>query len=141
MKPKTTTLNYFSLVRQGVLNLKGLPSSNVQCAGVKHQFYKYAVGILYAEGLLLDEKGWLIENNSIDAVLQEVEPDSCERMLIKIRERILQLLEETRIPFIGIKILLRPFIVTDEKVAEFCLYAVTDKTFRADIIALKVEVD
>ena len=140
MEPKTTTLNYFSMVRHGILNLKGLPSSNVQCAGVKHQFYKYGVGILYAEGLSLDEKGWLIDNNAIDAVLQETEADSCERMLVKMREGILLLLEKTGIPFVGVKILLRPFFVIDEKVAEFCIHAVTDGSFRADIIALKVEV-
>jgi hypothetical protein len=132
-------LNYFSLVRHGVLNLKGLPDSQVQCAGIKHHVYKYGVGVLYAGGLALDNKGWLIDNNAIDAALQNTGADSCERMLISMKNDILKLLQETGLPFVGIKILLRPVIVTDEKVAEFCIYTVVDKSFRSEIIALKVE--
>ncbi len=132
--------NYFSLVRHGIINLKGLPDSQVQCAGVKHQFYKYGVGILYAEGLKLDNNGWLIDNNAIDAVVQNTQADSCEKMLIIMRDGILKLLEEAQIPFVGMKILLRPFVVTDEKVAEFCINVVVDKSFLTEVMALEVGV-
>ncbi len=132
--------NFFTLTRYGVINLKNSKSSEVQCAGVSHPLYKYGVGILYAEGLHLDSHGWLIDNNKIDEVVQKIEADSCELMLKHIMEGVVELLNKAGIPFIGVKVVVKPFIVADEKVAEFSLCALEDEKYTEEIFGMKVEI-
>ena len=139
MKPQKTS-DHFILVRHGVINLKGGHASTVQCSGVNHQFYKYGVGVMYAEGLKLDSNGWLIDNNAIDAVVQKIRADSCEQMLVHMKSAVLKKLMKAKIPFVGIKILLQPFIVADEKVAEFTICSILDDSFRLEVMTMKVEV-
>lgn len=132
--------NYFSMTRHGMINLKGQQPSNVQCSGVGHPLYKYAVAILYANETTLDKNGWLIDNNEIDTAVQKTVPDSCERMLVQIQMNVTESLMKANIPILGFKILLRPTYVANEKVADFCLNIVINNDFRSAILELAVEI-
>ncbi len=127
------------MVRFGVINLKNTSSSPVQCSGVAHPLYKYGVGVLYAEGLSLGESRFLIDNNIVDKAVQQIEADSCEMMLIKMMELVQVELLNAGIAYIGVKIILKPHIVADEKVAEFSLCSLDDEKYTEEIFSMKID--
>lgn len=61
-------------------------------------------------------------------------------VLLGKEKRYFKKLMKAKIPFVGIKILLQPFIVADEKVAEFTICSILDDSFRLEVMTMKVEV-
>ncbi len=95
------------ITRFGVLNHQG-KSSPHQCGSVGASLYEYELKVLFAHGVKLDERGFILDHADLDAAMQKVSVDSCEGMAIDALDRIDRLLEKLDIPYIGTKIKIRP---------------------------------
>ncbi len=101
------TMQLNMITRFGVLNHQG-KSSPHQCGSVGAALYEYELKVLFAHGVKLDERGFIIDHADLDAAMQKVAVDSCEVMAIDGLDRVDTLLTKSGIRHIGTKIKIRP---------------------------------